>query len=142
MPAYVDDEAHAKPQRIEFDEPGELSFLSAGEPKMADEGLAARESRLDLIDPAELLWAQQEWEAMARQRWEWVWQSPCFRRLCPAAIECVQGLVGVVRFALVLARLCRLVDIVMWIPVAGRLALLAEAVCPVREIGRRDERGR
>ncbi|WP_308197885.1 phosphotransferase [Saccharopolyspora soli] len=46
------------------DYPRDLPFLSAAEPKMVAEGLAALEARPDLIAPADLDRARREWEVL------------------------------------------------------------------------------
>ncbi|MFJ8692062.1 phosphotransferase family protein [Streptomyces roseolilacinus] len=44
--------------------PGELPFLSAAEPRFVTEGLAALETRPDLIEPADLDRARREWKVL------------------------------------------------------------------------------
>ncbi|MEU4345574.1 phosphotransferase [Nocardia sp. NPDC023852] len=46
------------------DYPGDLPFLSSAEPRMVEEGLAALEARPDLIAPADLDRARQEWDVL------------------------------------------------------------------------------
>lgn len=65
-PDYVDNcrlvaDLHA----VLRDYPGELPFLSAAEPRMVDEGLAALAANPDLIDPADLDRARNEWAVLA-----------------------------------------------------------------------------
>ncbi|MBB6173395.1 hypothetical protein HNR23_003455 [Nocardiopsis mwathae] len=53
------------------DYPGELSFLSAADPRFIEDGIAALEQRPDLIDPADLDRMRREWrvlEPVARSR--------------------------------------------------------------------------
>ncbi|WP_324192607.1 phosphotransferase [Nocardia transvalensis] len=46
------------------DYPGDLPFLSAAEPRMVEDGLAALEAHPDLIGPADLGRARREWEVL------------------------------------------------------------------------------
>ncbi|MBB6120292.1 phosphotransferase [Nocardiopsis algeriensis] len=73
---FVEQDAEAEPDHVRNaglvadlhaamrDDPGELPFLSAAEPDFVTEGLAALESRPDLIEPADLGRAQREWETL------------------------------------------------------------------------------
>ncbi|MFS8099717.1 aminoglycoside phosphotransferase family protein [Lentzea alba] len=46
------------------DYPGELAFMGSAEPRFVREGLARLEAQPDLVDPADLARAKQEWEVL------------------------------------------------------------------------------